>query len=302
MNVDQLALQSTASARKRIVRLNASLAPHLVTPRSIRSLNEIHPSFWVGDLIPLLVPADTPMLSRLLQSGASQSPSGAPVIRKGSQIDFQVLDSVLPFAVRQTITPRCGDAIPASSCGSNLCHLLIPSYWETLRQQTLAKTGDHCEICGWWNGLDCHELWEYHEPIAGLPESVCGVQRLLRLLPLCSRCHETYHLGFANVKGRQEKACARLEAYNRYTPYETREYLHLNEEAWKRRSQNHWALDLSCVAPGPLVIQNKCRRGDDNVITIKTRTGESHTILLGVAWQCGKESYPAIPIEAGYFE
>ncbi len=285
-----------------MVCLGTTLPPHLLTPRNIGSSDEIHPTFWFGNFLPLFVSSNTPLLATLLRAGACQSKSGALAIRKGSPIDFQVLDSVLPFVARQSVTPRCGDSIPASSWGSNLHHLLAPACWETLRQQTFARTGNHCEICGFWDGLECHELWEYHELLPDTPKDVCGVQRLVRLMPLCTRCHQTYHLGLAGVRGRQEIACSRLGAYNRYTPEETREYLHFIIEAWKRRNNNHWALDLSCLAPGPLIIQEKWQRGDQGEITIKTKTGESHTILLGVAWRHGRESYPEIPPESGYDE
>jgi hypothetical protein len=242
-------MQGAGTERKRIVQLNASLPPHLLTPRSITSLHDIHPSFWIGDLIPLLVPANTPILPILLQAGATQSKSGAPAIRRDSRIDLRALDDLLPFVAKQTIIPRCGDSIPATSWGSNLHHLLVPNQWHELRRKTFAMTGGHCEICGFWNGLECHELWEYHEPIPGLPETVCGVQRLMRLMPLCTICHETHHLGFASMQGRIQSVADRVGAYNRYTPIETKEYCDLNQQIWERRSQHPWALDLSYMAP-----------------------------------------------------
>jgi hypothetical protein len=280
------------------VELSPSLPAHLLTPRKIASLDAVHPSFWVGgDLIPLLVSVETPRLPILLQSGATQSKSGAPVIRRGSRIDFRALDDVLPFVAKETITPRCGDSIPSTSWGSNLHHLLVPNQWQDFRRQTFARTAGHCEICGFWNGLECHELWEYHEPIPGLPDTICGVQRLVRLMPLCTICHETYHLGFAGMNGRMQAAGDRVMAYNRFTPTETKEYCDLNKRNWQRRSQYPWALDLSCVSPGPLAIRKTWRRNDDGSISAKTQTGPSVTIILGVAWQCGKEAYSAVPAE-----
>lgn len=295
-------MQGAGTGRKRIVQLRASLPSHLLTSRSITSLHDIHPSFWIGDLIPLLVPSDTPILPRLLQAGATQSKSGAPVIRRGSPVDLQTLDDVLPFVAKQMIVPRCGDSIPATSWGSNLHHLLVPDQWEQLRRKTFAESGGHCEICGFWNGLECHELWEYHEPVLGLSEMVCGVQRLVRLMPLCKACHETYHLGFASMQGRIAPAGGRVGAYNRYTLRETKEYCDLNKENWQRRNEHPWALDLSCMASSPLVIRRTWRRNEDGTTVAKTRLGESQTIILGVAWQCGKESYPAVPTDEGYFE
>lgn len=295
-------MQGTRTGRRRIVQLRQSLPSHLLSSRSITSLHDIDPSFWIGDLIPLLVPLHTPILPRLLQAGATQSKSGAAVVRRGSSIDLRALDDVLPFVAKQTIVPRCGDSIPATSWGSNLNHLLVPDLWEQLRRTTFAETGGHCEICGFWNGLECHELWEYHEPVPGLPEMICGVQRLVRLMPLCTVCHETYHLGLASMQGRIQPAGDRVGAYNRYTPTETKEYCDLNKETWERRSKHPWALDLSCMAPTPLVIRRTWRRNEDGTIVAKTKTGESQTVILGVAWQCGKESYAAVPADEGYFE
>lgn len=206
--MDRKKLQKPGTGRRRVVQLNASLPPHLLTPRSITSLQEIHSSFWIGDMIPLLVSVDAPILPMLLQAGAAQTQIGAPVIRRGSQINFRAPDSVLPFVAKGTVVPSCGDSIPATSWGSNLRNLLIPDQWEKLRRSTFARTGGHCEICGFWKGLECHELWEYHEPAPGLPETVCGVQRL-------GSPHPSLHGVSRNMSSRvgryprQDTACCR---------------------------------------------------------------------------------------------
>ena len=269
---------------KRIVRIDHERPQNLFNPRRIAALSEVDSRFWHHDRLPLLVP-DPSALPRLLSAGAEQGAKGA-YIRRELKIDFVALDNHLPFVARQVIVPMIGDLIPETSWGSSLANLLTKGCWDKLRQRTFALTGHGCEICGSARKLECHELWEYHEP---LPEyaakNACGVQRLLKLIALCSACHETHHLGFANARGRFETVGERITAYNRWSQEEFKQYVEFLYARYERRSTCSWVLDVSCVAEGGFVVQGKWRLQDNGFLCCDTHTGTSETMLLGVRWQ-----------------
>ena len=220
-----------------------------------------------------------------------------------TRIHFNVLDDFLPLVGRQVITPLLGDLIPPTSWGSSLFNLLTPGCWELLRAQTFAKTGGHCEICGSTGQLECHESWEYHEPIPDhLEKGGVGVQRLVRLMALCSECHDTQHLGLANVKRIFPKVIDRVQSYNRWTASEGRRYWDFLEARSRRRSRCLWALDLSRMAETPLMVKGNWRMGSDGWLSAKTKTGESTTLIFGAGWRRGDVSYPAMSTDAGYYQ
>lgn len=278
---------------KFILWLDRNLPLNLFAPRRINSTAEVDGRFFPDGRIPLLLSGTAELSARFLSSGAVRDKHGA-FVRQGAPIDFAVLNDVLPFAARQTIVPVLGDLIPATSWGSTLANLLTEQSWDGLRQRAFFKTGFRCDTCGTAQNLECHELWEYHEP---LPEYVakqaCGVQRLVRLMALCADCHETHHLGLAKIRGRGERASDRIRAYNRWTTAELKHYRGLLDERYIRRCACCWVLDVSSVAPAPLVVRNKWQLQDNGFLSATTETGPSETMILGSAWRRDGVSYPA---------
>lgn len=285
---------------KRIVRLDPTLPENLLTKRSIQSTAETNPRFWVEGRLPLLVP-DGSVVPKLVAAGAETS-QGAVFIRYGAAIDFAALHDFLPFVAQNAIVPRMGDLIPRTSWGSNLNNLLTRSCWNQFRKRTFSLTAYRCEICGSPEKLECHEVWEYHDPLPDAQPDTCGVQRLVRLMALCDLCHETYHLGLANVKRRLHIAGERVRAYNRWKPSEIGEYMNLIMFRWQQRNQCSWVLDLSCVNGLPLIVEGKWGLQDDGFLRGRTRMGQSQTLILGAAWEHAGVSHPALPPDVGYCE
>jgi len=281
---------------KQIARLDNERPPNLFNPRRIASTSEIDSIFWHTDRLPLLVP-DPSLLPRLFAGGAETGTKHA-YIRRGAEIDFAALNDCLPFVARQTIVPILGDPIPQTSWGSSLANLLTKTCWDKLRERTFALTGFRCEICGSNKNLECHELWEYHEP---LPEyaakHACGVQRLIRLIGLCSACHETHHLGLAQMRGRLDFVRERITAYNRWSEKEFDQYFEFLIDRYERRSGYSWVLDVSCVADTLLVVQGKWKLQESGFLCCTTHTGDSETMLLGVRWQQAGVIHEAIAPE-----
>ena len=84
----------------------------------------------------------------------------------------------------------------------------------------------------------------------GLPEGICGVQTACPVDAAIARAVTRRIISAsANVQKRQDIACARLEAYNRYALHETTGISSLERGSWNRRDQNDWVLDLSLMLP-----------------------------------------------------
>lgn len=285
---------------KFILTIDRNLPTNLFTPRQITTTAEIDCRFYPDGRIPLLLPQMPTLPRRLRLSGAERDEGGSVFVRYGATIDFSTLDKVLPFAARQIIVPVLGDLIPATSWGSSLANLLTVHSWDALRQRTFVKTGFRCETCGTDQDLECHELWEYHEPLPEyLAQESCGVQQLIRLMALCSDCHETHHLGLANSRGRGKIVTDRIRAYNRWNAAELEKYCGFLDDRYIRRCECAWLLDVSCVAPAPLVVREKWQIQDDGFLHANTKTGESITLILGSAWSQDGVNYPAVsPLKA----
>jgi hypothetical protein len=282
-----------------IVRIDNDWPQDLFNPRRITSTSEVASLFWRNDRLPLLVPEPS-VLPRLFAGGAEPDSTGA-YIQHGAEIDFAALNDCLPFVARQIIVPILGDLIPDTSWGSSLANLLTAGCWDKLRQRTFALTGFRCEICGSNHKLECHELWEYHEPLPEYAEKhACGVQRLIRLIGLCSACHETHHLGLAQVRGRFEFVRERITAYNRWSEEEFQRYFEFLIGRYERRLNCAWVLDVSCVADTELLVSGKWKLQESGFLCCTTHTGDSETMLFGAPWQHAGATHQAASPEDAY--
>jgi hypothetical protein len=108
------------------------------------------------------------------------------------------------------------EPIPVTSAGNSLNRFLPQHRWDRLRKRIYEEHSHRCAICEveprvepWWVGpvteqtvvqralfgriepprrrrhLECHEDWEYDE--------TAHIQRLARLVALCSLCHQVKH-------------------------------------------------------------------------------------------------------------
>ena len=174
----------------------------------------------------------------LRSAGAWPAKSGWWVSRR-SPFPFETLEPFLPRYARRTVVPMVVDLIPATAWHASLANILVKSSWDSIREAEVAKTGG-CTECGVKTRTECHERWSYHADL--------GVQRLEGFETLCGACHETRHLGFANVRGRLPMAMDRLAMINRLKVSERRPYLNLVFAMFEERSKYMWAMDLSAVS------------------------------------------------------
>ncbi len=168
--------------------------------------------------------------------------------------------------LRLTVEP-----VPKTLANKNL-RTLAGSRWDRERKRVYAEYGYRCGICGVTpedGRLECHEVFEY--------DDVARVQKLSKLIALCSRCHSIKNWGWARkawVPGKVFSAWEdekKLASYregnykidregnkNRATLLEDhfmtvnecdlkamREHVIEESEAWARRSQyEDWQTDF----------------------------------------------------------
>ena len=136
------------------------------------------------------------------------------------------------------------ELVPSSSWGDNLRSRLKQSQWDMLRKKAYAAANHQCEICGGkgtnqgynWP-VECHEVWDY--------DDTKHVQKLVRLIALCPRCHQVKHFGLAQMRGQGERALQHLGKVNGWTKAAALEHSYKALAKWSVRSQQDWHLDLS---------------------------------------------------------
>ncbi|MCX4659115.1 DUF5710 domain-containing protein [Streptomyces uncialis] len=100
------------------------------------------------------------------------------------------------------------DLVPSSCWFTNVRSCVTSRDWERLRRMITRRAGMRCEACGaaenrdakrW---LEAHERWVY--------DDATRVQRLKRLICLCTDCHTVTRYGYAQVRGLETIAGAKL--------------------------------------------------------------------------------------------
>jgi hypothetical protein len=286
---------------------NDETLPFLQEARTISSLNEVDELF--GNRRFYLLTDNVDLCKSLAPYGVGTDQYGGFVTR-GPAVDFEHLDHLLPYVARRSIKPLFGDLIPYSSWASNLSRLLTRSSWDRIRRPIIEASGHRCEICGAKESgkeIDCHEQWEYHEPIFAGKR---GIQKLVGLWVMCADCHATMHLTRSN-SGRGSDALERLRRIGRMSEREVQAYRAFVFDRLDKRSKVNWVLDVSSLAgPEPLVVHSAWTLDAEGLLNRDNQVNEektirSQTMLLGAAWTFSvKDSpiYPARAVEDGYYE
>ena len=136
------------------------------------------------------------------------------------------------------------EMIPSTSWWNNVRSRIPGSEWDLLRKQAYRAANFNCEICGasgLKKSLEAHEVWEYNLETK--------VQKLVRLIALCYKCHRVVHFGKTQLLGRNAEAAAikHLQKVNSWTEDETLHHIRQAIAEWKLRSQVQWALDIEVL-------------------------------------------------------
>jgi hypothetical protein len=160
---------------------------------------------------------------------------------------------LLPGEDRSLGTGLFVDLVPRNCWFTNVRSCVDQRDWERVRRMITRRAGHRCEVCGaaedpgakvW---LEAHERWTYNE--------ATRVQRLGRLICLCSRCHTVTHFGLAQVRGREKEAYAHLQAVTGMTDAEAREHVEVAFEVWFQLSRIPWTLDLGVLTDAGVTVR-----------------------------------------------
>lgn len=134
------------------------------------------------------------------------------------------------------------ELVPEPAWWSNLRSNLTPTNWQKLRRIVVAAANQECEICRFKNNHrspDVHEQWSYDEER--------GVQKLERMIALCTYCHASVHHGRSTATGNQEIVEEHLMKINGWSRKTLEEYLDERYAEWRRRNEIDWKLDISYI-------------------------------------------------------
>jgi hypothetical protein len=102
------------------------------------------------------------------------------------------------------------DLVPRSCWFTNAWSCTAPRNWERLRRIVMVRAGSQSEACQQGTDRPVRRWLEVHKRRSYLEET--SIQRLRRLLCLCTDCHRVTHLGLAGVEKMAAEARAHLQA------------------------------------------------------------------------------------------
>ena len=281
------------------------------TPRVIASaaqIPSIGPFGFDKSPKPVRLRGVTSAASRDLVSarGAFQE-YGQWVVPRIDPFPFDLQDH-LPRMAWRSVTPEITDMIPKVSWSWSLARMMVQDDWNALVGEIIAAQRV-CYECGgvpvpvrdpkasWATDpatrrLDGHEVWSFNgtEPTGFSNDgyAIPGVQRLVSILPLCGRCHETKHLGNARNRDPRifERAFARLGAINRvsfadYPDGEAAAYrLEIDRKYQTRnKARRYWAMDFAALAGRELRMRSSIGYAGENMIARSAKGGGEPSLL-----------------------
>jgi Domain of unknown function (DUF5710) len=139
------------------------------------------------------------------------------------------------------------DLIPGTSWFSNVRSAVSPRDWERLRRMVYRRAGNRCEACGSHPDQPAALFMEAHERFAY--DTRTGVQKLRRLICLCTACHATTHFGFTSLGGEAEAQAAlgHLQFVTGMNRVQAERHVHDAFALWEHRSAIPWRVDLSMI-------------------------------------------------------
>ena len=97
--------------------------------------------------------------------------------------------------------------------------------------------------------MEAHERFSY--------DLATGLQKLRRLVCLCTACHGTTHFGFAQLSGEEQAAMGHLQFVTRMTARQARRHVAEAFELWEVRSGTGWRLDLSVISRAGITLADR---------------------------------------------
>lgn len=133
------------------------------------------------------------------------------------------------------------ELVPQTCFYANLRTILSKSQWSILSKQIRDQVYNICEICGSdQQPLDCHEKWQYDDKKQ--------IQKLIKMIALCKKCHGVKHFGFSQMQGKGKEAINHFMKINNLTKKQAEQHIEMCFELWAKRSKKKWIVDISYLS------------------------------------------------------
>jgi len=137
------------------------------------------------------------------------------------------------------------DLIPHSSWYQSVRENIDLVDWERIKEMCKKRVAYRCELCGSYpnyeqkNYLECHERFLFDKDKR--------VQKLVRFVCLCSRCHYVTHWGLSAILGREDIAFAHLMKVNKWDEERVHTHVEHRFALWEEKSEISWNIDISIL-------------------------------------------------------
>ena len=136
------------------------------------------------------------------------------------------------------------DLIPKSCWFKNVRSNINSSDWNLIRKHIYNRVNYICECCGIdtklnKKQLEAHERWHY--------DNKNKIQKLVRIIALCRDCHQSTHIGYAEITGNYQKAYNHLKKVRDFDDIDCEDHINRAFELWEKRNKYNWELDLSLI-------------------------------------------------------
>lgn len=148
------------------------------------------------------------------------------------------------------------EMIPRGCWGRNVRAIYDQMTWKSIARAVKKYEKNRCHICGvWTNRLQAHEDWYFNEKE--------HVQKLVMIMGVCPKCHNTIHYGFSATRLKQQKKIEKHFMKINQCNYQT--FVTHRDEAYERCRRldaiKDWRLDLSVLIKDGYLIGDICRKG-----------------------------------------
>ena len=136
------------------------------------------------------------------------------------------------------------ELVPKTAFYKNIRSKVFHCDWDKIRKFVYKRANYKCEICGGQGDkhpVECHEIWYYYD--AGFGSK--ALQRLIKFIALCPKCHQVKHFGLSQIRGLEDEAEEHLKEIDGWDGEQAIEYIDDCFETWGERSQVEWKLDIS---------------------------------------------------------
>ena len=159
------------------------------------------------------------------------------------------------------------DLIPSTCWFTNVRSCIHPSDWDRVRKYVYERVNNCCECCGVDTKkekiqLEAHERWYY--------DKENETQKLMRIIALCSNCHQTTHIGLAGIKGKSDEAKQHLCKVRKFTLEECEKHIKEAFSIWNERNKFDWELDLTLITSNNIKLSNTVNKDERKHIANKT--------------------------------